>query len=165
MRLSRHGGLAIVAAAALLAGGLQAWAVATAPALAGGPDDFSPLFGRRLEVGHRNMDKPPGRVFVAAYPQMYQPVETPFSGNPASGCLGSACYLSVCIGSACIGSRCLGSACITSGCGGSGCVSSGCGGSACVGSACGGSACVGSICAGSACTFCGAEGLQGHRRG
>jgi hypothetical protein len=154
--MSKHVGSAVLATilVAVLAGGVQVRAIAPDP-VASDDGGFSPLFARRLEVGIRNMDKAPERVYMARLPLMLEdPLGTPFSGNPASACVGSACYLSYCLGSACIGSRCLGSACITSACGGSSCVASACGGSACIGSGCGGSACVGSGCLGSACLKC-----------
>lgn len=150
--LRAAGAIAAAVLVALIGGALHVWALAPWPGAdpALPVEEFSPLFPRRLEVGIRNMDRPAGRTYRAAL-SYEEPVETPFSGNPASVCLGSGCYLSVCMGSACISSRCLGSVCVTSGCGGSACVASGCGGSGCVTSACGGSGCVGSGCAGSAC--------------
>jgi len=150
MSASRWGALFVCAC---LLGGLGIEATATIPE-EGPAEEFSPLFARRLEVGLRNMDKPPDRVYLARLGPMHRDVATPASGNPISACLGSACFMSVCIGSACFSSTCFGSACFSSNCGGSGCITSGCVGSTCVGSGCAGSVCVGSICFGSACLNC-----------
>ncbi len=125
----------------------------------GPPAPFSPLFERRLEVGMENLDRPAGSILIAHLDTLESAsVDSPLSANPVSGCLGSACSLSICLGSACLNSRCLGSGCLLSACLGSSCVTSGCGGSACVASTCGGSACVGSVCGGSACVKSGCYG-------
>ena len=148
--------LPIASALLMLAHGSGGSAYAVAPPRpASQSGAFSPLFAQRLEAGVRDMDAPPDRVMTLAWERLLRdPVSTPLSGNPVSGCLGSACSLSYCLGSACLNSRCLGSACMVSACGGSACLTSACGGSGCLGSVCGGSMCVGSMCA-SLCANCG----------
>ena len=141
--------------AALMSGLFQTHVLGHSPVV-NGSEEFSPLFARRLDVGIGRLDGPAGHVTVAHLGLYYSdPLGTPASANPLSGCLGSGCLGSVCFGSLCMGSKCLGSACISSGCLGSGCTGSGCAGSACIDSRCVGSACIQSGCLGSACLSCG----------
>ncbi|HEY3176677.1 MAG TPA: hypothetical protein VGK94_13060 [Candidatus Polarisedimenticolia bacterium] len=149
----------LIACGAIALGGYRAHAFAPRDMPASPTEGFSPLFSRRLEVGVRSMDQPPGSLRVAGGLVLSDPVETPASANPISVCVASGCALSVCLASGCILSGCLGSVCESSVCLGSTCIGSGCAGSACVGSGCLGSVCLGSGCAGSACLRC-SSGLE-----